>query len=171
LLDLFIEKHSVENHPSEALEKEKGHMYKRINYDKVAPDGVKALYALGTYLANCGLEHSLKMLVRLRASQIKGCVLCVDMHTKELEELGMNERKIHSVSVWQEAPFFDERERAALAWTEAVTLISEGRVPDEVYQQVRKRFDEKELVDLTMVLANINAWNRIAISFRHVPDL
>jgi AhpD family alkylhydroperoxidase len=143
-------------------------MYRRINYDKVAPDGVKALYALGKYLANCGLEHSLKTLARLRASQINGCVLCVDMHTKEL---GMNERKIHSVSVWQESPFFDERERAALAWTEAVTLISEGHVPDEVYQQVRKQFDEKELVDLTMVLANINAWNRIAISFRHVPDL
>lgn len=93
------------------------------------------------------------------------------MHTKELEELGMNKRKIHSVSVWQESPFFDERERAALAWTETVTLISEGHVTDEVYQQVRKQFDEKELVDLTMVLANINAWNRIAISFRHVPDL
>ncbi len=107
-------------------------MYKRINYDKVAPDGVKALYALGTYLANCGLEHSLKTLVRLRASQINGCVLCVDMHTKELEELGMHERKIHAVSVWQESPFFDERERAALAWTETVTLISEGHVPDEV---------------------------------------
>jgi alkylhydroperoxidase family enzyme len=83
----------------------------------------------------------------------------------------MHERKIHSVSVWPESPFFDERERAALAWTEAVTLISERHVPDEVYQQVRKQFDEKELVDLTMVLATINAWNRIAISFRHVPDL
>jgi AhpD family alkylhydroperoxidase len=153
------------------LEKEKDHMYQRINYDKVAPDGVKALYALGTYLANCGLEQSLKTLARLRASQINGCVLCVDMHTKELEELGMHERKIHSVSVWPESPFFDERERAALAWTEAVTLISERHVPDEVYQQVRKQFDEKELVDLTMVLATINAWNRIAISYRHVPDL
>lgn len=146
-------------------------MYQRINYEKVAPDGVKALYAVGTYLANCGLEPSLKTLVRLRASQINGCVLCVDMHTKELEELGMNERKIHAVSVWPESLFFDEREQAALAWTEAVTLISEGHVPDEVYQQAHKQFDEKELVDLTMVLATINAWNRIAISFRHVPDL
>ncbi len=146
-------------------------MYQRLNYEKVAPDGVKALYAVGTYLATCGLEQSLKTLVRLRASQINGCVLCVDMHTKELEELGMHERKIHSVSVWPVSPFFDERERAALAWTEAVTLISERHVPDEVYQQVRKQFDEKELVDLTMVLATINAWNRIAISFRHVPDL
>jgi AhpD family alkylhydroperoxidase len=145
-------------------------MYQRINYEKVAPDGVKALSAVGTYLATCGLEPSLKTLVRLRASQINGCVLCVDMHTKELEELGTHERKIHSVSVWPESPFFDERERAALAWTEAVTLISEGHVPDEVYQQVRKQFDEQELVDLTMVLAIINAWNRIAISFRHVPD-
>ena len=146
-------------------------MYQRINYEKVAPDAVKALSAVGAYLAICGLEHSLKMLVRLRVSQINGCVLCVDMHTKELEELGTHERKIHPVSVWPESPFFDERERAALAWTEAVTLISEGHVPDEVYQRVRKQFDEKELVDLTMVLAAINAWNRIAISFRHVPDL
>lgn len=146
-------------------------MYNRINYNEVAPNGVKAMYALGTYLANCGLEEALKALVRLRASQINGCVLCVDMHTKELEELGMNERKIHSLSVWQESPFFDERERTALAWTEAVTLISAGHVPEEVYQQAYNQFSEKELVDLTMVLANINAWNRIAISFRHVPDL
>lgn len=146
-------------------------MYKRINYEEVAPEAVKAMYALGKYLASCGLEKPLQELVQLRASQINGCVLCVDMHTSSLEKLGMDERKIHSTVAWYESPFFNERERAALAWTEAVTLISEEHVPDDLYQEVRQHFSEKELVDLTFVIANINAWNRIAISCRELPDV
>ncbi len=145
-------------------------MYKRINYAEVAPDAVKAMYALGKYLANSSIEKSLQDLVRLRASQVNGCVLCVDMHTQDLKEQGMDERKIHSTVVWYESPFFNERERAALAWADAVTLVSEGHVPDDVYQQARQHFNEKELTDLTFVLANINAWNRIAISLRELPD-
>jgi AhpD family alkylhydroperoxidase len=146
-------------------------MYKRINYEEVAPEAVKAMYALGKYLSSCGLEKSLQELVRLRASQINGCVLCVDMHTTELKKLGMDERKIHSTVAWYESPFFNERERAALAWTEAVTLVSEGHVPDDIYQEARQHFNEKELVDLTFVLANINAWNRICVSCRELPDV
>src|SRR5690242_9059129 len=128
-------------------------MYKRINYEEVAPEAVKSMYALGKYLASCGLEQSLQELVRLRASQINGCVLCVDMHTTSLKKLGMDERKIHSTVAWYESPFFNERERAALAWTEAVTLVSEEHVPDNLYQEVRQHFNEKELVDLTFVIA------------------
>jgi AhpD family alkylhydroperoxidase len=146
-------------------------MYKRINYEEVSPEAVSSMYALGRYLAACGLERSLQELIRLRASQINGCVLCVDMHTKALKEQGMDERKVHSVVVWYESPFFSERERAALAWTEAVTLVTEGHVPDDVYQEVRQQFSEKELTDLTFSLATINAWNRIAISLRHLPDV
>lgn len=146
-------------------------MYKRINYSEVAPEAVKAMSALGKYLASCGLEKSLQELVCLRASQINGCILCVDMHTTSLEKLGMDKRKIHSTVTWYESPFFNERERAALAWTEGVTLVSEGHVPDDLYQEVRQHFNEKELVDLTFVITTINAWNRIAISCRELPDV
>jgi AhpD family alkylhydroperoxidase len=146
-------------------------MYKRINYEEVAPGAVKAMYALGKYLAKCSIEKSLQELVCLRASQINGCVLCVDMHTRALQEQGMDERKIHSTVVWYESPFFSQRERAALAWAEGVTLVSEGHVPDALYEEVRQQFSEKELTDLTFVLASINAWNRIAISLRELPDV
>lgn len=146
-------------------------MNKRVNYKEVAPEAVKAMSALGKYLASCGLEKSLQELVRLHASQINGCVLCVDMHTTALQKLGVDERKIHSTVVWYESPFFNERERAALAWTEAVTLVSEEHVPDDRYQEVRQHFSEKELVDLTFVIANINVWNRVAISCRELPDV
>ncbi|GHO83239.1 carboxymuconolactone decarboxylase family protein [Dictyobacter formicarum] len=145
-------------------------MYQRINYGKVAPEAVKAISTLDDYVETGELEPALQDLVRLRASQINGCVLCVDMHTRALKKHAVSERKIHSVVVWHESPFFNERERAALAWAEAVTLISEGHVPDDVYEQARQQFSEKELVDLTFLLADINAWNRIALSFRQLPD-
>ena len=123
---------------------------------------------LESYVRQCELEASLLELARLRASQINGCAYCVDMHTKDARAAGETEQRLYAVCVWEETPFFTERERAALAWTEAVTLEGESRVPDAVYELARRNFTEKELVDLTLALIAINGWNRLAISFRSV---
>jgi AhpD family alkylhydroperoxidase len=144
-------------------------MEPRVNYAKVAPAAMHAMRGLGEYVRNSGLEASLLELVRLRASQINGCAYCIDMHTKDARAAGETEQRLYTLSVWRETPFYSDRERAALEWTEAVTQVSENHVPDEVYESVRQHFSEKELVDLTMAIAAINAWNRIAISFRSVP--
>jgi len=144
-------------------------MEQRLNYVKVAPAAMHAMRGLEEYVRNSGLEASLLELVRLRASQINGCAYCIDMHTKDARAAGETEQRLYCLSVWRETPFYSDRERAALEWTEAVTLVSENHVPDEVYESVRTHFSEKELVDLTMAIAAINAWNRIAISFRSVP--
>lgn len=144
-------------------------MQPRLEYAKVAPGVVTAMQGLENYVRHCGLEHSLLELVKLRASQINGCAYCVDMHTKDARAAGETEQRLYAVIVWVETPFFTERERAALAWTEAVTLVGEERVPDELYEQARRSFNEKELVDLTLALIAINGWNRLAISFRAVP--
>lgn len=141
----------------------------RMNYGKAAPGALRAMWGLETYLADCGLEPGLRELVKLRASQINGCAYCVDMHSLDARALGETEQRLYALSVWQETPFFSERERAALLWTEKLTLISLDHVPDEVYEQVRQHFSEEELVNLTLAIATINAWNRIAISFRSVP--
>jgi AhpD family alkylhydroperoxidase len=141
-------------------------MKRRIDYESVAPEAVKAQLGVETYVRRSGLERPLLELVRLRASQINGCAYCVDMHTKDARADGETEQRLYAVSVWREAPFFTERERAALAWTEAVTQVSIDHVPDEVYECVRKHFHEKELVDLTMAVIAINGWNRLAVSFR-----
>lgn len=138
----------------------------RIEYDKVAPEAVHALLSVEKYVRQSSLEKPLLELVRLRASQINGCAFCVDMHTKDARAEGESEQRLYAVSVWEEAPFFTERERAALAWTEVVTLISETHAPDEVYAMVRRQFDEKELIDLTMAIIAINSWNRLSVSFR-----
>lgn len=144
-------------------------MKPRIEYRKVAPDAMSAMLGLEKYVRQSGLEASLLELVKLRASQINGCAYCVDMHTKDARAQGESEQRLHAVVVWKETPFFAERERAALAWTEAVTLVNWQHVPDEVYELARKHFSEKELVDLTMAIIAINGWNRLAISFRTVP--
>ncbi|MGH9328410.1 MAG: carboxymuconolactone decarboxylase family protein [Terriglobia bacterium] len=141
-------------------------MGNRMSYEKIAPGAVDAMLAVEQYVRESGLEPSLLELVRLRASEINGCAFCVDMHTKDARARGESEQRLYAVAVWQEAPFFTERERAALAWTEAVTELSQTRVPDEVYQQARKWFSEKELVDLTMAVIAINGWNRLSVSFR-----
>jgi AhpD family alkylhydroperoxidase len=130
---------------------------------------MKALVALGTTVEGSGLEASLIELVKIRASQINGCAFCIDMHWKDLRAAGESEQRLYELNAWRETPFYSERERAALEWTEAVTLVSEGHVPGEVYERVREHFDEKELVDLTMAVVAINGWNRIAISTRAVP--
>ena len=126
------------------------------------------MYAVERYVRECGLDRRLLELVKLRASQINGCAYCVDMHTKDARTNGETEQRLYAVVVWREAPFFTERERAALAWTEALTLVSQEQVPDNVFEIARKEFSDKELVDLTMAVIAINGWNRLAISFRKV---
>jgi AhpD family alkylhydroperoxidase len=146
-------------------------MNPRMNFYRAAPDTIKALMALESQVQSSGLEQSLIELVKTRASQINGCAYCIDMHTKDARKHGETEQRLYLLNAWQEAPAYSERERAALAWTEAVTLISETHAPDDVYDEVRKHFSETETVNLTMLIATINAWNRLAISFRAVPPI
>ncbi len=141
-------------------------MEPRIDYMKVAPGAMRALWQVERYVRECGLEPPLLELVKLRASLINGCAYCVDMHTKDARAQGETEQRLYAVSVWREAPFFTPRERAALAWTDSVTQVSVDHVPDEVYRLVREQFDERQLVDLTMAVIAINSWNRLGISFR-----
>ena len=144
-------------------------MEARFDYAKAAPRALKAMLGLGQYLHECGLERSLLTLVDLRASQINGCAYCIDMHWKDLRALGESEQRLYLLDAWRESPFYTDRERAALEWTEALTLITNGHVPDEVYEKVRPHFREKELSDLTLAVVGINAWNRLNISARTVP--
>lgn len=144
-------------------------MKPRLNYQKAAPEALKGMLELEKYVHNSGLERSLYELVKTRASQINGCAYCLDMHTKDAREEGETEQRLYGLSAWREAPFYTDRERAALAWTEALTLISENDVPDSLYEATRKYFDEEELVTLTMAIIAINGWNRLAISFRTLP--
>jgi AhpD family alkylhydroperoxidase len=143
-------------------------MERRLDYNKIAPGAVRAMYVLHKYVEGSGLEHSLLELIKTRASQINGCAYCIDMHTKDARARGESEQRLYALSAWHEAPFFTERERAALAWTEAVTLISETHVPDVVFAEARAHFNEAELINLTMAVIAINGWNRLAISFREV---
>lgn len=144
-------------------------MKERLNYARVSPDALKAMRELEKYLSASGLERPLSELVKIRASQINGCAYCLDMHTKDARKAGETEQRLYALSAWRETPFFTERERAALEWTETLTLISENQVPDSLYDSVRKHFDEKEMVALTMAIVAINGWNRLAIGFRTVP--
>jgi len=144
-------------------------MSARIDFTKASPDAVKAMYGLERYLRICGLEESLVHLVKMRASQINGCAYCLDMHSKDARAAGETEQRLYVLDAWREAPFYTDRERAALAWTEALTRIAETHGPDEVYREAREQFDEKELMDLTLAIVTINAWNRIAIGFRAEP--
>jgi AhpD family alkylhydroperoxidase len=141
----------------------------RIDYAKAAPEAVRAMRALEEHVRACGLEHSLLELVKTRASQINGCAYCIDMHTKDARAAGEREQRLYSLSAWRESPFYSPRERAALDWTEALTLIHQNNVSDEVYRQAREHFSEAELVNLSMAVVAINGWNRLAISFRTVP--
>jgi len=144
-------------------------MKARINYAKVAPGVYDAMDALDKYLASCGIEESLLHLVRLRVSQINGCAYCLDMHWKDLRILGETEQRLYSLDAWRECPYYTERERAALAWAEEVTLVAEGHVPDAVYEEARRHLSERELADLTLAVAAINSWNRLSIAARLVP--
>lgn len=144
-------------------------MKARFNTASAAPGVYKAMMGLEDYLHACSLEIPLIHLVKLRASQINGCAYCIDMHWKDLRALGETEQRLYSLDAWRECPWYNERERAALAWTEAVTLVPEGQVPDAVYHEVQPHFSETELADLTCAVATINAWNRLAIAARSLP--
>jgi AhpD family alkylhydroperoxidase len=140
--------------------------FERINFKQLVPSAYRAMLALETYVHHSGLEASLLELVKMRASQINGCAYCLDMHSKDARAAGETEQRLYVLSAWREAPFYTERERAALAWTEAVTLVSQTHVPDEVYELARQRFSDEELVNLTMAIVAINGWNRLEVSFR-----
>lgn len=141
----------------------------RYNYAVAAPGVYDAMDHLDTYLGTSGLEVALLHLVRLRASQLNGCAYCLDMHARDLEILGEPSHRIHALAAWRECPWYSDRERAALAWTEAVTLVSRHHLPEEDYQMVRSEFSEQEVANLTLAIAAINAWNRLSIAARLQP--
>jgi AhpD family alkylhydroperoxidase len=144
-------------------------MQPRLDFYKASPDAAKAMLALEGAVGKLGLDPGLIELVKLRASQINGCAFCVDMHTSDARKRGESERRLYAVSVWREAPFFTSRERAALAWTESLTLISDTHAPDADYEWLSSEFSEQERVDLTLAINAINSWNRLAVGFRSVP--
>ena len=145
------------------------HGAQRLEYFKVAPAALQAQLAMERQVRSSGLEHSLLELVKIRASYMNGCAYCIDMHTKDARVAGETEQRIYAVPVWRETPFFTARERAALAFTEAVTAIGVDGVPDDGYEETRRRFSETELVNLTMAVIVINGWNRLAVTFRTPP--
>jgi AhpD family alkylhydroperoxidase len=142
--------------------------FERINFKRVVPAAYRAMLALESYVHHSGLEASLLELVKMRASQINGCAFCLDMHSKDARAAGETEQRLYLLNAWREAPFYSERERAALAWTEALTLVSETHAPDDIYEAARQQFSEEELVNLTMAVVAINGWNRLEVGFRGV---
>ena len=144
-------------------------MSERLDYEATSPDGLKALLTLNSFVKNLGMEPKLKALVEIRISQINGCAFCVDQHSMEARSVGESQQRLDSLVVWDESPFFSDRERAALDWAESVTLCADSGVPDEVYLEARQIFSEKELVDLTYLVINMNGLNRIGVSFRMAP--
>jgi len=141
----------------------------RFDYGTAAPGVYTAMDALENYLEGCGLEPVLLHMVKLRASQLNGCAYCIDMHWKDLRALGEHEQRLYSLDAWRECPYYTDRERAALAWAEAVTLVAQGHVPDEAHDECRRHFNEGELSNLTLLVATINAWNRLSIAARLAP--
>lgn len=144
-------------------------MPQRLAYQSIAPEPLKAAMALEKYIHGCGIEPTLIHLLKLRASQINGCAFCIDMHSKDARAHGEEEHRLYALDAWRETPFFSDRERAALEWTEAVTRISKTHAEDHLFDALRPHFSEKEIVDLTWIVAAINLWNRLAISFRLEP--
>jgi AhpD family alkylhydroperoxidase len=146
-------------------------MKQRVDMSKAAPDAYQAMRTLSAYTGECGLEKPLLELVKTRASQINGCAFCIHMHTRDARKAGETEDRLHLLAAWREAPVYSERERAALAWTEALTLLTEGHAPDEIYEQVRAQFSETEIAKLSLAIATINAWNRLAVGMRFIPKV
>jgi AhpD family alkylhydroperoxidase len=144
-------------------------MDRRLNPFKASPKGYQAMAALESFVTSCGLERPLLEIVKMRASQINSCAYCLDMHSKDARALGETEQRLYLLNAWRETPFYSERERAALEWTEAVTLIAVHGVPDDVYERVAKQFSEEELANLTLAIATINSWNRLSIAFQIAP--
>ena len=141
----------------------------RLDYDAASPAGIAAFEQLGAYVSTSGLETGILDLVQLRSSHLNGCAYCIDMHTKDMLAHGESVERVAGLSNWELAPFYTDRERAALTWTDAITNVQDGHVRDEVYEEVRPFFDEKEIVDLTLAVLAINGWNRIVAAFRPVP--
>jgi AhpD family alkylhydroperoxidase len=144
-------------------------MEPRLDYRNFSHEPLNALLALEKYITGCGLDHRFLHVLKLRASQINGCAFCIDMHSLDARAAGETEQRLYALDAWRETPFFDERERAALAWIEAVTMVSVTHVPDALYEETRRHFRDKEIVDLTYVAVAINSWNRLAIALRAVP--
>ena len=144
-------------------------MNSRLDYYSASPKAMKAMIAMEALTSNLSIEPALLHLIKIRASQLNGCAFCTDMHSVDARRLGETDRRLYSIVVWRDSGFFNARERAALAWTEAVTLLSESHVPDDVYTQAREQFSEGEMVDLTIAVTTINSWNRLAVSFRQTP--
>ncbi|MEQ8268611.1 MAG: carboxymuconolactone decarboxylase family protein [Parvibaculum sp.] len=142
------------------------HLNPRMNPYKASPAAYKPLLELQAYTDKCGLEHALLELVKTRASQINGCAFCLEMHTREARAAGESEARLYLLNAWRESPLYTDRERAALEWTEAVTLVSQTGIPDAAWEAVRLEFSEKEIVDLTVAIGMINVWNRLAVGFR-----
>jgi AhpD family alkylhydroperoxidase len=141
-------------------------MTPRLNPYAAAPEAMRALKALEAYVRTCGLEQNLIELVKTRASQINGCAYCIHMHTQDARRHGETEERLYLLSAWRETPLYSDRERAALAWTDAITLIAEAGAPDVVYSMLREHFSEEEQVQLTILITTINAWNRVNLGFR-----
>jgi AhpD family alkylhydroperoxidase len=146
-------------------------MQQRIDVARVSPAAYQAVSALQKYVDQSGLDAKLRELIKIRASQINGCAFCLAMHTRDARKLGETDERMHLLNAWHEAPVYSERERAALGWIEAITLVTQGHVPDEAFETVREQFSEKEIVDLTAAAVAINTWNRIAIAFRIPPQV
>lgn len=144
-------------------------MSQRIKYQAASPGGFQAMLQLQQHVDGCGLEHSLLELVKMRASQINGCAFCLDMHSKDARAAGETEQRLYLLNAWRESPFYTPRERAALAWTEALTQLSTDDVDDSLYEEARTQFTEQELVNLSMAIIAINGWNRLAKPFRTEP--
>ncbi|WP_243524992.1 carboxymuconolactone decarboxylase family protein [Bacillus pseudomycoides] len=145
-------------------------METRFLMGKINPEGYKAMAGLEKYLMTTSIDETLKELIKIRASQINGCAYCIDLHTKDARKLGETEQRIYALNAWRETPFFTEAERAVLALTESITLVAETHVPDEVYEEVRKYFEEKQVAEIIMQIVAINAWNRIGVSTRLMPE-
>lgn len=139
---------------------------KRLDYYNAAPGALKGMMELEKFVHSSKMDKSLFELIKMRASQINGCAYCIDMHSKDARKAGETEQRLYALSAWREAPFFTDRERATLEWTEELTLISQNEVSDNLYNNMRQYFTEEELLTLTMAVVAINGWNRLAISFR-----
>jgi len=144
-------------------------MTPRIDTTKVAPEAYRAMAQLQGYVDHSGFDKKIMHLVKVRASQINGCAFCIDMHTKEARAAGETEQRLYALNAWRETPFYSDKERAALGWAESLTLIAKTHAPDDVYEEAKRHFTEKELVDLTLGIVAINGWNRLVIGFRVEP--
>jgi AhpD family alkylhydroperoxidase len=166
---ILLAKRSIESPQRTSKTNRRNDMEPRIDYLKVGRGVYEAMLGLEKYLRQCGLDETLLDLIKLRVSQINGCAYCLDMHWKDLRARGESEQRLYGLDAWEESPYYNERERAALAWAEAVTDIKETHAPDDVYEKTRRHFNEKEVADLTLAVAAINSWNRLAIAARSVP--